>query len=390
MPWKEKTMEENRKEFVERVLSHEKSKSALCKEYGISRPTGDKWIKRYQNGETMSDQSRAPFKTANRISSEMEQLIVERRMAEPAIGARKQRRMLINEGYEHLPCASTFNAVYKRNNLITPEASAASTPTKRFVKKYPNEMWQCDFKGYYKTLDGVEVHPLSVIDDYSRFCLSAEAMENEQFTGVKEEFKKLFKTYGMPFSILCDNGNPWGASQSGALTTFDIFMMEHGVLVMHIKPKNPRTQGKVERFNGVFKQERLKFCIPETFEDAQNQRNEYRNFYNHQRPHAALDYECPSEHYEKSEIEYREDIPLWDYCAEGEVRKIKHTGYLTFGGHGFYLSESMANKIVCVVPTEKDGIFDIVFRQFRIARLSLHDNMIISRRVYLRKGDPRD
>jgi transposase-like protein len=170
VPWEERTVEKVRAEFVERVLAGEKSKSALCREYGISRPTGDKWIKRNQSGEGYQDRSRAPFHTPNRICTEVEALIVEARKKEPAIGAVKIHRILSNKGYAGLPCTSTVNAILKRNDLITEEASQASTPYKRFEKDESNVMWQSDFKGHYGMGNGKRCHPLSVIDDHSRFC----------------------------------------------------------------------------------------------------------------------------------------------------------------------------------------------------------------------------
>ena len=147
MPWKEKSVNKMREEFVKRVLAKEKSKAELCREYGISRPTGDKWISRYLNGEDLTDRSKAPFKTANKTPVSMENFIVEYRKQYPAIGATKIHRMLTDEGKDDIPCPSTINEIFKRNGLITKEASQAATPIKRFQKDTPNEMWQADFKG---------------------------------------------------------------------------------------------------------------------------------------------------------------------------------------------------------------------------------------------------
>ena len=147
MPWKEKGLETMREEFVRRVLLCEKSKSALCREYDISRPTGDKWIKRYESGQKMSDMSKAPKTVSNKTPDEIEQKIIEYRKKYPAIGAVKIRRMMENETELNLPSARTFNAIFKRNNLISKEASEAATPYQRFEKSNPNEMWQADFKG---------------------------------------------------------------------------------------------------------------------------------------------------------------------------------------------------------------------------------------------------
>lgn len=147
MSWRNKTVEEERIDLVKRVLKKEKSKAALCREYGISRPTGDKWIKRYVNGEPMSDKSRRPFHTANKISLDAEKKIIEARQKEPAIGAVKTRKMLITQGWDSAPSVSTFNAVFKRNGLITKEAREKAQHVIRFQKEQPNEMWQMDFKG---------------------------------------------------------------------------------------------------------------------------------------------------------------------------------------------------------------------------------------------------
>ena len=131
MPWEAKGVNQMREEFVRRAQSGEKTKSALCREYGISRPTGDKWIKRYEAGETLNDQSRRPHRI-QQTDPKIEEIIVAYRKAHPAIGATKIHRILTNQGVEGLPSAKTCNNILKRNGLITREASAASTPYKRF------------------------------------------------------------------------------------------------------------------------------------------------------------------------------------------------------------------------------------------------------------------
>lgn len=390
MSWRSKTVEEERMEFVQRVLRKEKSKSALCREYGISRVTGDKWIKRFENGESLTDRSRRPFHTANRISIEAEQRIITARKEEPAIGAAKARKILMNSGWEDAPSISTFNAVFKRNGLITKEASQAAQHIIRFEKERPNEMWQMDFKGDFLLQDNKRCFPLSIIDDCSRKCLCADAKEGTKLDGVRKSLIKTFNNYGLPDTILCDNGNPWGSSQSSSITKFEVWMMELGILTIHIRMKHPQTQGKVERFNGSYKRERLKFYTPKDMFDAQQCREEYRHFYNEIRPHCALNYEVPSKIYRPSKKVYCDDIPIWEY-PEGTIRRqVKSSGYLTFNSHGFFLSEGLGDKTVALVPTEQDGIYNIVFRQFRVAKLNLHTNTIISRRVYLLNDDPRE
>lgn len=143
-----------RKEFVERVLAQEKSKSALCREYGISRPTGDKWLARYLTGKALENQSSAPHSKPRKTPPETKALIVDYRREHPAIGAVKIRKILENKGHTQLPSARTVNNILKRNGMITREASLAARPIQRFEKSIPNEMWQGDYKGHFAMKNG--------------------------------------------------------------------------------------------------------------------------------------------------------------------------------------------------------------------------------------------
>ena len=129
MPWENRSVMKMREEFVKRVLAEEKSISALCREYGISRPTGYKWIERYREGQELIDRSRRP-NAIRYIQAETEQMIVTYRQEHPAIGALKIRRILENKGYTELPCVKTINSILKRNGMISKEASQAAMPFK--------------------------------------------------------------------------------------------------------------------------------------------------------------------------------------------------------------------------------------------------------------------
>lgn len=388
MPWKEKTVEAARKEFVERLLAKEASMSGLCREYGISRPTGYEWLKRYQSGQ-LSNKSHARHEVCNRTAAEMESLILQLRKQYPTLGAVKIRRILINRGYEGLPCSSTINAILKRNGCITPEASQAATPYKRFQKSRPNEMWQMDFKGDFVMQDGKRCYPLSVIDDYSRFCLNADPKPDLKRKGTEDSLIAALRSFGKPQIILCDNGNPWGTSQSAGYTGLEVKLMEHDILTIHISPKHPQTQGKVERFNGSYKQEHLAFHLPRNLAHAHALRQEYRDFYNNERPHYALQLDTPAKHYTPSTRAFQDNILPWDYPAELTMRKIKSSGYLTYANQGYFISEAFGEKTVALCPSSKDGFLNVIFRGFRIARIDLRERAVVSRRAYLLLDDPR-
>ena len=390
MPWKEKRLETMREEFVKRVLSHEKSKSALCREYGISRPTGDKWIARYLAGENLDDLSRAPKTHPNRTDPETEKKIVEYREKYPAIGALKMRKMMGNEQHGDLPSARTFNSIFKRNGLISKEASEAATPYQRFEKSYPNEMLQADFKGHFLMKDGKRCHPLNIIDDYSRFSLCCAPLLSETFDDVYAQFERVFKEYGMPFSLLCDNGNPWGTQQSTGFSRFEVKLMELGILVLHGRIRHPQTQGKQERFNGSFTRECLKLNTFENQVDAARKFEEYRIFYNTKRPHQALDMLVPEKIYQPSPLKYPEKTEDWEYPQECTVHSVKTSGYITIKGQGYFLSEAFGDKEIAFRESAKGSNFiNLYFRQFQIGQIDIDKRVFTFKKAYLINGDPR-
>jgi len=389
MPWKDRTVKNTREEFVNRVLANEKSKSALCREYGISRPTGDKWISRYKNGDSMKDHSRTPFGSPNKTDKEIEQKILDLRKMHPAQGATKLRRMLENKGEQNLPCNSTVNAILKRNGCITKEATEAAMPYNRFEKELPNDMWQVDFKGKFQLENKEMCYPLCILDDHSRFNLCTEAKQNEKRLPVIESFKRVFLEYRMPKTLLCDNGNPWGTAQSTGITLFEVWLMDLGILTLHGRVYHPQTQGKEERFNGSLKRELLKYYSFKDFNEAQLRFDEYRTFYNNERPHHALKLDVPAQHYVKSNISMPEKVEEWKYTSEYETRIIKTTGFFTYKGQGYYLSESLGSLEVGVKPSSTDGFVNLFYRNFRIARINIIEQSVVSRRIYLTENDPR-
>ena len=378
-----------REEFARRVLAKERSKAALCREYGISRPTGEKWLKRFLNSESMSDRSRAPKSVPGRIDPALEDEIVAFREQYPAIGAVKLRNMMAREGRNDLPCARTFNNVFQRHGLIERADSQAATPYERFEKSAPNEMWQADFKGHFAMANGYRCHTLNILDDHSRFNLCVEALQGETFGDVKPVMERLFREHGLPFSFLCDNGNPWGTAQSLGYTRFEVWLMELGILTLHGRIRHPQTQGKEERFNRSFTRECLRYHKIRDLVHAQQIFDEYRTFYNEVRPHCALQLDVPQSHYQRSGKEFPERIVPWEYGPEYKLCKVKESGYFNYNGQGYFLSEAFAGKQIAVRESHLPGQITLVFRQFKIGRIDLESRAYTLKRAYLLEGDPR-
>jgi transposase InsO family protein len=382
MPWEERTVKMSREAFVEAVKDREKSKSQLCREYGISRVTGDKWLKRFENGEGLCDRSKAPFHVANKTSLEKEIKVLEVRKAHPAWGPRKLRQFLLNKGEITVPSKSAIENILKRNGCINEAASKAATPYKRFQKDRCNEMWQTDFKGNFGMKDGNRCYPLTVLDDYSRYSLCVDAKENEKRLGVTQSFERLFEENGLPESLLCDNGNPWGNSQGTGYTQFEVWLMEYDIFPIHGSPNHPQTQGKDERFHRTMDDELLNLIEIENMIHAQECFDTFRDCYNHERPHEALGMKVPAEFYYASERKKPTEISIWEYPNECVLRKVKTTGYLNYGNQVYFLSEAFRDKTVALRESSTEGFINVYFRRFRIARINVKERAFVSRKIY--------
>lgn len=389
MPWNETTVENCREDFIREVLAQQVNISCLCRQYGISRPTGYKWLNRASAGAPMTDKSRCPFRTANRVSAQVEQMILAQRKSRPAIGALKQHKMLENKGVPDLPCPSTFNAIYKRNGCISKEASAATTPYRRFVHEHPNDLWQMDFKGHFEMLNGQRCHPLNIIDDHSRFCLCSEALLGESLELVHPIVERVFYEFGLPRILLCDNGTPWGTAQRKGFSLFEVWLMEHAILPMHGRARHPQTQGKQESYNKSMKRELLRDTTIADLQDAQQQFAQHVIFHNNERPHHALKLDRPVQHYRKSERAFMQRVYPWEYPDGYQQFKITNDGYVTFRGRGYYLSESFSGKTIAIRPSRLPDCVTLCFREFIIARIDLNKFTFKQKGIYLAEGDPR-
>lgn len=389
MPWGERTVSQMREEFVKEALAQEKTKSELCREYNISRVTGDKWIKRYEAGECLENRSRRPKTTPYKTPEAIEQAILEYRQEHKAIGAVKIRKILEKQGYEGLPSSKTVHNILVRNGLVSKEASQAATPYQRFQKKEPNDMWQADYKGHFAMENGVRCHPLNIIDDCTRFNLCSEAQLSETFAEMQPVMIRLFETYGLPEILLCDNGNPWGTQQSPGFTHFEVWLMELGILTIHGRPRHPQTQGKEESFNRSMTKELLKQSTFHDLADAQKKFDAYREFYNNERPHHALNLDTPSQHYIRSIREYPSQISQWEYPEGSEIRRVKSTGYFTWERQGYYLSEAFGGKEIMIQKSRTENCIKIIFREFQIAKIDTEQRGFLFRRAYRLENDPR-
>lgn len=382
MPWKEETVEQQRTNFI--ILANEENCnfSALCRQFGITRRTGYKWLDRYRQGEGLENQSRAPHFRPRQISAEVEELILSVRINHPTWGPRKILRHLVDKGNVDLPVPSTIAAILKRNGFVAPEQSACHTPFKRFERDFPNDLWQMDFKGHFGMCDGNRCHPLTIKDDHSRNLLCLDAYDNEQWTSVKGSLDRVFREYGLPNSILCDNGAPWGNNKQG-YTLFELWMMQMDVLPIHGRPLHPQTQGKEERFHRTLNEDVLKRIPIRNLIHAQEVFDTYRVEFNTERPHGALNLDVPAKHYRKSSRIMPEKLIEPEYDTGKTLRKVNFKGYISVQRHRYYLSETFIDKYIELVPVE-ENVLALCYGNFVIAKINLAEELFVSRKIYRR------
>ena len=382
MPWECKSVETIRKELVAKAIMKEDNLSELCRQYGISRPTAYKWIERYRNGDNMSDKSHEPFLKPFKTSPEKEYLIIETRIKYPTWGARKIWRYLTDRGFDDLPAISTISDIIKRNGLVSVEESEKHIPWKRFEKDNPNDLWQMDFKGHFGMLNNDRCHPLTVLDDCSRYSLCIDAKDNECWKDVKTSLERLFNEYGMPNAILCDNGASWGNSKQHH-SAFDLWMIQLDILPMHGRPLHPQTQGKEERFHRTMKKDLLERTPIRDLVHAQEEFDAFRYCYNNERPHEALNLDVPAKHYKPSNRIYTGKIYEPEYDAGRDLRKVNCKGYVSIRQHRYYLSEVFIGKYLELKEIENNRV-SLNYGNFQIAIIDLDEQLVVSRKVYRR------
>src|SRR5262245_7790880 len=370
MPWQEVGTMSLRREFVALVRADEVSVSELCRRFQISRKTGYKWLEREAAGEALSDRSRRPQHSPRQTATGCEQAIVALRRRHPMWGARKLRQRLFNLGMEPVPSASTVHAVLRRHGLIDEAAAAAKRPFTRFEHAEPNELWQMDFKGHFALRTG-RCHPLTVLDDHSRFNLVLAACADEQTQTVRAHLQRAFERYGLPWRMTMDNGAPWGTVAAHELTALTIWLIRLGIGVSHSRPFHPQTQGKDERFHRTLKAEVLQ---GRTFADcAETQRrfDAWRPVYNHERPHESLGMQVPGQRYRPSPRSYPAQLPALEYGPGDVVRKVQAQGWISFNGTEIRLSPALRGQSVALRPMTTDGCYAVYFSHQKVSEVDL-------------------
>ena len=349
MPWKKMEVREQRVEFVVRALRGSEPLSRLCEQFGISRPTGYKWLVRYRAGgvEAVAERSRRPLRSPTRTSAGLESRIVALRQLYPDWGARKLCVLLDRQGIE-IP-SSTVHRVLLRHGLVR-DQDRHRPALRRFEREHPNELWQMDFKGPKNWPRSCTA--LSVIDDHSRYLLALEATPQPEGRLVRRHLERAFEQCGLPEAMLMDHGIPWWNWQSFAGSTqLSLWLMRQGIRLCFAGIRHPQTQGKVERFHGSL--ERALDCRGVPVGNHQQWLDDYRREHNYIRPHEALGMQTPGSRWQPSPRPYNSNPPTWAYPEGAWTLKVDNHGTIDIKEQPYRIAKSLIGERVRIVPIEQ-------------------------------------
>lgn len=346
MSWLETNVRDQRIQFVLAARRPEANVSALCRGFGISRQTGYKWLKREQQARSLAaldDRSRRPHHSPLRTSAPITARVMARRQ-EYGWGGEKLAWLLEQEGVRISP--RTVDRIIQREGVTRRDVAHASAPS-RFERSAPNDLWQMDAKGAYPMHPAGRCHPLSILDDHSRFAVGLFALPALATAPVQQALVRCFDRYGVPVAMLMDHGTPWWASASrDGLTTLSVFLLKQGIQLIFGAVRHPQTQGKVERFHRTLG-ERLRWHgVPTTLTEFERRFVWFRREYNDQRPHAALGMQPPASRFAPSPRRYQPQPTEWAYPADWLLRRVHRHGTIRVGGLLYFVSEALRGETV--------------------------------------------
>lgn len=378
MPWQEVDTMSLRREFVQLASQSPRSVRELCRRFSISPKTGYKWLSRFQeNGENgLSDRSRRPLSSPFATPTEVVAAVLDLRDKHPAWGGRKLYTRLVDLGMRAIPSPSTITGILRRSGRLSPPEAIKQHPWKRFSATLPNELWQMDFKGHMPLLQG-RCHPLTVLDDHSRFSLGLRACRNEQGTTVQAALADIFRTYGLPSCFLFDNGGPWGSGGNSRYTALTVWLIRLGIRTSNSRPRHPQTLGKDERFHRTLKLEVFHPGIIRNLIECQKRFDVWRDVYNFERPHEALAMKVPGSCYRSSPRPFPESLPAIEYPPGDEVRRVQQGGWISFRGGEYPLPKALESQPVALRPQpNRDQWWDVFFCHQKVAQIDLNEHWV--------------
>jgi transposase InsO family protein len=376
MPWKVTDVVDERTRFVLEYDSESFTMAELCRIYGIARKTGYLWVERYEveGLSGLHDRRYGAGGHPNQTDSRIEAQIIQLKHSHPSWGAKKLRGHLIRKQKGvSWPVLSTFGEILRREGLSAPQRKRLKTPvyTKPFEKvQEANQVWCADFKGWFRTGNGERVDPLTVSDAHSRYLLRCQNVEKTNTEQVQAIFAAAFREYGMPQAIRTDNGAPFASRAIAGISRLSVYWMKLGIKPERIKPGHPEQNGRHERMHRTLKAETAK---PPAANGRAQQRafDRFRQQYNEERPHEALQQQTPATCYRSSQRTYPDRVPEPEYGAHMKAKRVYPDGSFFWKGTQIFISKSLGGQSIGLEPID-DRYWDVHFATFPLVRFDSH------------------
>jgi putative transposase len=373
MPWMETAPVDQRRDFVKAYRTRSWTMSELCDRFSVSRKTGYKWLRRAEREgwRGLEDRSRRPLSSPFQTSAAVEAAIVAVKRAHEGWGPRKildylERR----EPRLPLPAVSTASRLLDRHGLVKRgwrrrRWRHPSGPRVRPVAA--NEVMTADFKGQFRTGDGVYCYPLTIADEYSRYLLCCKALSSVRTEEARPAFERLLRSVGLPKAIRTDNGAPFSATGLHGLCALSVWWIRLGIQHQRIRPGKPQDNPCHERMHRTLK--RATARPPAANARAQQRRfDTFRLEYNEERPHESLGGETPATHWRPSPRPYPARLPEPQYAGHLEKRLVSNAGCFRFKKQVIFISQALAQEWIGLEEVE-DGIWSVYFYDVLLARL---------------------
>ncbi len=373
MPWDQTSTMDQKRLFIADYLARSFTIVELCERYGVSRPTGYKWIERFLDRGVagLEEHSRRPRHCPHQTPEDLVGEILELRRKHPFWGAKKLLKILRKRQSDKTwPGRSTISDLLKRHHLID----------KKRRRKYPghpgkpetsmdapNDTWCADFKGEFKTGDGIYCYPLTVTDGCTRYLLECKGLASTAHKTAKPVFAKIFREFGMPRIIRTDNGAPFATTAIGRLSRLSVWWIRLGIFPELIQPGQPSQNGRHERMHKTLKQETTR-PPARTMRGQQLRFNHFIDEFNNVRPHEALDDETPASLYTPSNHEYPTRLQSLDYPGHFETRLVSRNGGFRWNSTRVPITHTLEGEYVGLEEVD-DGLWDVYFGPVRLGQM---------------------
>jgi putative transposase len=381
MPWMETDPMQERKRFISEAQGGLFSFSELCSRHGISRKTGYKWVGRYEleGPDGMADHSHRPNSCPHATELHVLEAALKLRRSRPRWGAGKILGHLAELHPDWaLPSPQALHKHIVRSGLVSKRRRSRrrphpGRPTAPFDQ--PNSIWSADFKGQFKTRNGVYCYPLTIQDGASRYLLGCQSLDGTTYAGSRTVFTRVFQEFGLPERMRTDNGVPFASMALGRLSRLSIWWIKLGIVPELIEPASPQQNGRHERMHRDLKAETT--IPPAANRSAQQRRfNAFRRDFNEVRPHEAHGQKTPASVYRPSNRPFPAKLQPPEYPAHFEVRKVSANSGIRWNKVRVCVSHLLAGEYVGLEEVDND-IWAVSFGAVRLGWLHVQKGAIL-------------